>query len=104
MTISTFAASGTHTTLAPVDYEPGDKCPKQIEMTHDELNKDKSGEGRDAQYEAAMALAVEQTRHEWCRLVTLTRARWGEAGEWRLLAWIADPASAPVCGDAPVLR
>ena len=23
MTISTFAASGTHTTLAPVDYEPG---------------------------------------------------------------------------------
>jgi hypothetical protein len=81
-----------------VDYEPGEKCPLQVRMTHEELNKDNStNPGRAAQFVAARALAVEQTRHEWCRLVTLTRAAYGDAGEQRLYSWIADPAAAPQC-------
>lgn len=81
-----------------VDYEPGDKCPDKIEMSHEELNKDNSTlPGRAAQFAKAKALAVEQTRHEWCRLVTLTREAWGDAGEQRLCAWIADAAAAPQC-------
>jgi hypothetical protein len=81
-----------------VDYEPGEKCPVNVQMTHEELNKDNSSSpGRAAQFVEARALAVEQTRHEWCRLVTLTRDKWGAAGEQRLCSWIADAAAAPKC-------
>jgi hypothetical protein len=81
-----------------VDYEPGEKCPIQVRMTHEELNKDNSkNPGRAAQFVKARELAVEQTRHEWCRLVTLTRDAYGDAGEQRLSTWIADGAAAPQC-------
>jgi hypothetical protein len=81
-----------------VDYEPGDKCPIQIRMSHDDLNKDNSmSPGRAAQFKKAKLLAVQQTRHEWCRLLTLTRAAWGDAGEQRLATWVADAAAAPQC-------
>jgi hypothetical protein len=81
-----------------VDYEPGEKCPVNVQMTHEELNKDNStNPGRVAQFVEARALAVEQTRHEWCRLVTLTRDKWGAAGESRLCTWVADAAAAPKC-------
>jgi hypothetical protein len=81
-----------------VDYEPGDKCPIQIRMNHDDLNKDNSlNPGRVEQFTKAKALAVQQTRHEWCRLVTLTQAAWGDAGEQRLSTWVADAAAAPQC-------
>ena len=81
-----------------VDYEPGDKCPIQVRMSHDELNKDNStNPGRAAQFIKAKALAVEQTRHEWCRLLTLTQAAWGDAGEQRLCTWVADAEAAPQC-------
>jgi hypothetical protein len=78
-----------------VDYEPGDFCPPSARMTHADLNKDHSATpGRTAQFAAARALAVQQTHHEWCRLVAMTRASWGEAGEARVMAWAADPAAA----------
>jgi hypothetical protein len=81
-----------------VDYEPGDKCPLQIRMTHEELNKDNSkAPGRAAQFEKARDLAVEQTLHEWCRLMTLTQAAYGDAGKERLSTWIAVGATAPQC-------
>jgi hypothetical protein len=81
-----------------VDYEPGDSCPVSIAMTHDELNKDKASiAGRERQHAQTMALATQQTQHEWCRLRALTRAAWGDAGEQRLLSWVADPATAPAC-------
>ncbi len=83
-----------------VDYEPGDFCPTQIRMTHDELAKDSSSDaGRVAQHEQALALATEQTGHEWCRLLTLTRQAWGEAGDARLFAWVADESAASECGE-----
>jgi hypothetical protein len=81
-----------------VDYEAGDFCPVSVAMTHDELNKDKSTlADRTAQYESAKALAVSQTRHEWCRLEALARTAWGEAGSARLAAWITPGATEPDC-------
>jgi hypothetical protein len=81
-----------------VDYEEGDFCPPTVAMTHEELNKDKtSNVGREQQHEAAKALAILQTEHEWCRLVELTRAAWGDAGAARLSSWIAPGATPPAC-------
>jgi hypothetical protein len=78
-----------------VDYEPGNSCPPQVAMTHDDLNKDKSTTvGREAQFVTAKTFAVEQTRHEWCRLVAMTRAAWGDAGVARLMTWAVDPNAA----------
>lgn len=81
-----------------VQYEPGDYCPPQVMMSHQELNKDRSTTaGRTLQHEQAKALAVSQTTHEWCRLVALTRAAWGDAGEQRLLTWLVAGALGPDC-------
>jgi hypothetical protein len=81
-----------------VDYEPGDFCPRSVAMTHEELNKDKSTNlGREQQFEAAKTLAILQTRHEWCRLVALTSAAWGDAGAARLATWVAAGQSQPDC-------
>lgn len=78
-----------------VDYEPGDFCPPQIAMTHADLNKDKSTTpGRESQFVTAKTFAIEQTRHEWCRLVSMTRAAWGDAGVARLMTWAVDPNAA----------
>ncbi|WP_437337935.1 hypothetical protein [Sorangium sp. So ce394] len=82
-----------------VEYEQGDYCPPPVAMTHDELSKDKTSlTDRTAQHLAAKSLAVQQTRHEWCRLNQLAHDAWGDAGTARLAAWVADPSSAPDCG------
>jgi hypothetical protein len=82
-----------------VDYEAGDFCPASVAMTHEELNKDKSSlVGRLEQYEAAKALAILQSEHEWCRLEALARDAWGLSGAARVDAWVADGAVAPDCG------
>jgi hypothetical protein len=84
-----------------VDYEPGDFCPAQVAMTHDELNKDRSTTTeRLAQHLQAKELATQQTRHEWCRLLSMTRSAHGDAGDQRLFAWVNDVAAASACGDA----
>jgi hypothetical protein len=81
-----------------VDYEAGNFCPAAVAMSHDALNKDKStNAGRAQQYEAARALAILQTEHEWCRLVALTRVKWGDAGVARLNTWLAPGATSPAC-------
>jgi hypothetical protein len=81
-----------------VDYEDGNFCPDSVAMTHEELNKDKtSNVGREQQHEAAKALAILQTEHEWCRLSELTRAAWGDAGTARLSSWLAPEATPPAC-------
>lgn len=81
-----------------VDYEAGNFCPASVAMTHDELNKDKSSnEGRAQQHEAAKALAIRQTAHEWCRLRALAQARWSDVGLLRLDSWVAAGAAAPTC-------
>jgi hypothetical protein len=83
-----------------VDYEPGDACPAQVEMSHDDLNKDRSTDAdRVAQHQAALSLAVDQTGHEWCRLLSMVRTAWGDAGDQRLFEWVEDEAAASACGD-----
>ncbi|WP_437727617.1 hypothetical protein [Sorangium sp. So ce861] len=82
-----------------VEYEPGNYCPPPVAMTHDELSKDKTSlTDRTEQHLAAKSLAIQQTRHEWCRLNQLAHDAWGDAGTERLAAWVADPSSAPDCG------
>lgn len=81
-----------------VAYEAGDFCPPSVAMTHDELNKDKSTlVDRVQQHEAARALAILQSEHEWCRLRELTRQAWGELGVARLDTWVAEGQAAPAC-------
>jgi hypothetical protein len=95
-------ATGTHLGLisGTVDYEPGDFCPTQVAMTHAELNKDRSDlPGKLAQHLEAKDLATQQTTHEWCRLLTLTRAAWGDDGDRRIFLWVGDEAAASRCGD-----
>jgi hypothetical protein len=83
-----------------VDYEAGDFCPAPVAMTHEELNKDKSTlVDRSQQHEAAKALAILQSEHEWCRLQALANAAWGASGAARLDAWVADGAVVPECGQ-----
>ena len=78
-----------------VDYEPGDFCPPSIAMTHADLNKDKSDiVGRESEFVTAKSLAVEQTHHEWCRLLAMLQVAYGDAGETRVLAWTSDPSAA----------
>jgi hypothetical protein len=99
--IVTYRSSGTRARgliSGTVDYEPGDYCPDSVAMTHADLNKDKSTNvGREAQYEAAKALAIQQTAHEWCRLRALMSAAYGDAGPARLDTWVADASAAPNC-------
>jgi hypothetical protein len=101
--IVTFRSPGTRARgliSGTVDYEPGNFCPDSVAMTHADLNKDKSTiPGREAQHEAAKALAIQQTRHEWCRLSALTTAAHGDAGSARLQSWVGDPSSAPDCSS-----
>jgi hypothetical protein len=81
-----------------VDYEPGDFCPSSVAMAHEDLNKDKSTlVDRVQQHEAAKALAILQTEHEWCRLRALTQAAWGDAGVARLELWVSADATRPTC-------
>lgn len=81
-----------------VDYEAGGFCPASVAMTHEELNKDKASlVERAQQYEAATALAILQTEHEWCRLRALANAAWGVSGVARLDAWVAEGATTPAC-------
>lgn len=79
-----------------VDYEEGDFCPPAVAMTHEELNKDQSTTtGRATQHEAAKALAIAQSRHEWCRLNALVENAYADSS--RLTAWVAEGAQAPDC-------
>jgi hypothetical protein len=82
-----------------VDYEPGNFCPPQATMTHDELNKDRS-DRHPAQYTVARDLAVKQTRHEWCRVLTMARAAYGDAGDKQMFKWVSDVGEASRCGAA----
>ena len=87
-----------NTNKSPSVTEAGNFCPAAVAMTHDELNKDKSTlAGRVAQHAAAKALAIRQSRHEWCRLAALGNAAWGEAGTAQLATWVADGAVQPDC-------
>ena len=85
------------------DFTLDDNCFDPIVIGHGELNKDRPG--RDG-YEAARALAVRQTTHEWCRLLNLLQGQYGDSGPSTAFGlWVANganpnPAGTP-CAPAP---
>ena len=69
-----------------------DDCPDQVTIEHDELNKDSQ---KRPGYDAARDLAVRQTRHEWCRLVSMYSRTYGSSAVTRLYKnWVSDPVAA----------
>jgi hypothetical protein len=80
---------------APPHRRPSRKVTNLSRPPHAELDKDKSDiAGRESQFAMAKTFAIDQTRHEWCRLVAMTRAAWGDAGVARLMTWAADTDAA----------
>jgi len=63
-----------------------DHCPDNIALSHGDLNKDKPGIPL---HEVARALAAQQVRHEWCRLLNISNDQYGLNGPATLLAlWV----------------
>jgi hypothetical protein len=84
-----------------------DNCLDDIAIGHDDLNKDRPGR---AGYPAAKGLAIQQTTHEWCRLLHLLQGEYGHAGPSTALGlWVANGANpnpagtpcAPPSGSTP---
>jgi hypothetical protein len=75
--------SGTFTELGA-----SSDCPDNIAISHSDLNKDDSSRPL---FQKAVNMAIEQTRHEWCRLVNLVRGTYGEDGVTNLYnEWVAN--------------
>jgi hypothetical protein len=85
--------------IASVD----DDCPNNVTLRHSVLNKD--GPER-PKYTEARKLATQQTTHEWCRLVNLVSAHYGQQGLWFLFdIWVEDErAAVSACLDAQTAR
>ena len=60
-----------------VDGTTGDECIDSVHFEHDEMSKDEVDRPN---HQPARALAVAQTRHEWCRLLHLLDEEYGAAG------------------------
>jgi hypothetical protein len=80
-------------------------CPPQLHISHDDdLAKDWQGmvagnSQKTRNFGDALVLAQSQTRHEWCRLVTLVRRDQRQAGDWSLYDnWVEDEVAA-ACGQ-----
>lgn len=70
-------------------WGPDDNCPDKVTWHHDDLNKDTYAEGGDL-YVDAYQLANHQVRHEWCRLLNISNAKYGIAGPAALLGlWVS---------------
>ena len=82
-------------------FGTSDDCPDNVAVAHGSLvaplphlNKDDTSSSNGTLYPAARALAIRQTRHEFCRLVQLVRDRWGQRGVDGLLeAWVKADAT-----------
>jgi hypothetical protein len=87
------------------DFTLDDNCYDPIAIGHGDLNKDRRGR---AGYEAARALAVRQTTHEWCRLLHLLQGEYGDSGPSTAFGlWVANganpnPAGTPCAPPAGV--
>jgi hypothetical protein len=72
-----------------------DSCPEQVqEITHDYLAKD-DPTLHSAEHLRAVDLALQQTKHEWCRFVDRVYASYGSLGVKQLCdKWVDKPADA----------
>ncbi len=63
-----------------------DHCPDNVTLSHGDLNKDKESHPR---HQEARDLAVQQVRHEWCRLLNISKDQYGLNGPATLLGlWV----------------
>lgn len=105
------AAGKLHHLLISGEAGPFSSCPAGARISHTQLNKDDvipdSGSLQSpTTHVQAAAMAVHQTRHEWCRLQRLAFDDSGVAGVGVLMGLLADPRKVPhpaesVCSALP---
>ncbi len=81
-----------------------DHCPDNVSVSHGDLNKD-APDVNLFLHAPARALATQQTRQEWCRLLHLSREKYGIAGPATILGLWVTPGGDPHPADtqcAPV--
>ncbi len=81
-----------------------DHCPDNVSVSHGDLNKD-APDINLFLHAPARALATQQTAHEWCRLLHLSRDKYGIAGPAIILGLWVTPDGDPHPADtqcAPV--
>ena len=84
-----------------------DHCPDNVTLSHGDLNKDTDDANGGVMFGAAVDLAVWQARHEWCRLLNISNAKYGIAGPAALLGlWVSPygnphPAGTPCTPEVP---
>ncbi len=71
-----------------------DHCPDNVTLSHGQLNKD-TPQASLFLFEPARALATQQTRQEWCRLLHLSRDKYGMAGSAAILGLWVTPNGNP---------
>lgn len=85
-----------------VDGTTGDECIDSVHFEHDEMSKDEAGRPG---HEAARSLAVDQTRHEWCRLLHLLDDEYGAAGPATAMGlWLSKTGSPHPAGTPCAVR
>jgi thrombospondin type 3 repeat protein len=75
-----------------------DHCPDNIALSHGDLNKDTPNIPLHNQ---ARALATQQVRHEWCRLLNIMNTKYGVNGPATLLGLWVKPNGDPHPQDTP---
>jgi hypothetical protein len=69
-----------------------DQCPDNVEISHGDLNKDTPDI---LLHDTARDLATWQARHEWCRLLNISNAKYNLAGPAALLGLWVSPNGIP---------
>jgi hypothetical protein len=97
-TNQTFKAlvSGHNDSASPIPTS--DNCADPITVEHSELNKDHDGLPN---FAPARSLAVNQTGHEWCRLLNLLQSEKGIGGASLAMELWTDPQHSPHPGGTP---
>jgi hypothetical protein len=96
--------SGNNDTFTGLGGILPDDCHDNATIDHSTLNKDTPDRPG---FDQARALALRQTEHEWCRLLNLTKSRFGDKGPaMPLMLWAgtdqgAHPAGTPCSTTAP---
>ena len=75
-------------------WNSSDQCPDNVSVSHGDLNKD-APDINLFLHEPARALATQQTRQEWCRLLHLSRDKYGIAGAATILGLWVSPNGDP---------
>jgi len=80
-----------------------DQCPDLVAISHGDLNKDEPYFGKEDLFNNAKNLAIEQTKHEWCRLVNILKNNTSSDTVKNIFnSWLVDPEiTLPGCSNEP---